>query len=64
MAIRRRRMKDGHGLAGAPAARRSRAAGEHGAEWHEVEEGVGWVGDVGDGAGEAVCVGLGVLQAR
>ncbi len=57
-------MENGHGLSRAVAARGRRAAGERQAEGHGVEEDVGWVGDVGDGAGEAVVLRRRVLQAR
>lgn len=57
-------MENGHGLSRAVAARGRRAAGERQAEGHGVEENVGWVGDVGDGAGEAVVLRRRVLQAR
>lgn len=62
-AIARGGMEDGHGLGGAGAARGRGAAGQGQAEGHGVEEDVGGIGDVCDGAGEAVVLRGRVLQA-
>lgn len=64
LSISRCRMVDGHGLASAPAAGWRRATGKLEAQGHIVQVGVGRVGDVCDGAGEAVSAFFGILQTR